>query len=42
MALEVGKVFDTDKNIVSYDNLGIARLTLSVTPMLGCPGQARI
>lgn len=26
MALEVGKVFDTDKNIVSYDNLGIARL----------------
>ena len=26
MALEVGKVFDTDKAIVSYDNLGIARL----------------
>lgn len=26
MALEVGKVFDTDKVIVSYDNLGIARL----------------
>ena len=26
VALEVGKVFDTDKNIVSYDNLGIARL----------------
>ena len=25
-ALEVGKVFNTDKNIVSYDNLGIARL----------------
>ncbi len=25
-ALEVGKVFDTDKIIVSYDNLGIARL----------------
>ena len=25
-ALEVGKVFDTDKVIVSYDNLGIARL----------------
>ena len=25
-ALEVGKVFDTDKNIVSYDNLGIARV----------------
>ncbi|MCL2087463.1 MAG: helix-turn-helix domain-containing protein [Oscillospiraceae bacterium] len=26
MALEVGKVFDTDKTIISYDNLGIARL----------------
>ncbi len=26
MALEVGKVFDTDKVIISYDNLGIARL----------------
>ena len=26
IALEVGKVFDTDKAIVSYDNLGIARL----------------
>ena len=26
IALEVGKVFDTDKTIVSYDNLGIARL----------------
>ncbi|MCL2054915.1 MAG: helix-turn-helix domain-containing protein [Oscillospiraceae bacterium] len=26
VALEVGKVFDTDKIIVSYDNLGIARL----------------
>ena len=26
IAPEVGKVFDTDKNIVSYDNLGIARL----------------
>ncbi len=25
-SLEVGKVFDTDKIIVSYDNLGIARL----------------
>lgn len=25
-ALEVGKVFDSDKTIVSYDNLGIARL----------------
>lgn len=26
VALEVGKVFDTEKNIVSYNNLGIARL----------------
>ncbi|HBL41624.1 MAG TPA: CdaR family transcriptional regulator [Ruminococcaceae bacterium] len=26
VALEVGKVFDTEKEIVSYDNLGIARL----------------
>lgn len=26
IALEVGKVFDTEKIIVSYDNLGIARL----------------
>ena len=26
LALEVGKVFDTEKSIVSYDNLGIARL----------------
>lgn len=26
IALEVGKVFDTDKSIVSYNNLGIARL----------------
>lgn len=26
IALEVGKVFDTERNIVCYDNLGIARL----------------
>ncbi len=26
IALEVGKVFDTDQNIISYDHLGIARL----------------
>ncbi len=26
VALEVGKVFDTEKSIVSYDNLGVARL----------------
>ena len=26
VALEVGKVFDTEKNIISYENLGIARL----------------
>ena len=26
IALEVGKVFDTERDIISYDNLGIARL----------------
>ena len=26
VSLEVGKVFDTEKDIISYDNLGIARL----------------
>lgn len=26
IAIEVGKVFDTDKSIIRYDNLGIARL----------------
>ena len=26
VSLEVGKVFDTERTIVSYDNLGIARL----------------
>ncbi|MBQ3856930.1 MAG: helix-turn-helix domain-containing protein, partial [Ruminococcus sp.] len=26
MALEIGKIFDTEKTIVSYENLGIARL----------------
>ncbi len=26
VALEVGKVFETEKNIISYDNLGIGRL----------------
>ena len=26
IALEVGKVFDTEKDIISYDNLGIGRL----------------
>ena len=26
IALEVGKVFDTDKDIITYDNLGIGRL----------------
>ena len=26
VALEVGKMFDTEKNIISYDNLGIGRL----------------
>ena len=26
IAMEVGKVFDTEQSIISYDNLGIARL----------------
>ena len=26
IAIEVGKVFDTEKNIISYENLGIGRL----------------
>ena len=34
MALEVGKVFDTDKSIVSYDNLGIARLIYNLPTTL--------
>lgn len=34
MALEVGKVFDTDKVIVSYDNLGIARLIYHIPTTL--------
>ena len=34
MALEVGKVFDTDKVIVSYDNLGIARLIYHLPTVL--------
>jgi carbohydrate diacid regulator len=33
-ALEVGKVFDTEKTIVSYDNLGIARLIYSLPTTL--------
>ncbi|MDR0992661.1 MAG: helix-turn-helix domain-containing protein [Ruminococcus sp.] len=33
-ALEVGKVFDTEKSIVSYDNLGIARLIYSLPTTL--------
>lgn len=34
VALEVGKVFDTEKNIISYENLGIGRLIyqLPTTP----------
>jgi carbohydrate diacid regulator len=34
IALEVGKVFDTDKMIVSYDNLGIARLIYHLPTVL--------
>ncbi len=35
VALEVGKVFDTERTIVSYDNLGIARLIYQL-PMTLC------
>ena len=34
IALEVGKVFDTEKPIVSYDNLGIARLVYQLPTTL--------
>lgn len=33
-AIEIGKVFDTEKPIVSYDNLGIARLIYQLPPTL--------
>lgn len=36
-ALEVGKVFDTEKTIISYDNLGIARLIYSCLPPFAKP-----
>lgn len=34
IALEVGKVFDTEKTIISYDNLGIARLVYQLPTTL--------
>ena len=34
VSLEVGKVFDTEKSIVSYDNLGIARLIYQLPTVL--------
>lgn len=34
VALEVGKVFDTEKNIISYDNLGIGRLVYQLPTTL--------
>jgi carbohydrate diacid regulator len=34
MAIEVGKVFDTEKSIISYSNLGIARLICHVPDKL--------
>lgn len=34
IALEVGKVFDTERSIVSYDNLGIARLVYQLPTTL--------
>jgi carbohydrate diacid regulator len=35
VALEVGKIFDTEKNIMTYDNLGIGRLIYQL-PMTLC------
>lgn len=34
IALEVGKVFDTEKNIISYENLGIGRLVYQLPTTL--------
>ena len=34
MALEVGKVFDTEKTVISYDNLGIGRLVYQLPTTL--------
>lgn len=34
VALEVGEVFDTEKNIISYENLGIARLVYQLPTTL--------
>ena len=34
VALEVGKVFDTERTIISYDNLGIARLVYQLPTTL--------
>ncbi len=34
VAIEVGKVFDTEKNIVSYENLGIGRLVYQLPTTL--------
>ena len=32
MAIDVGKVFDTEKSIINYENLGIGRLIYSCPP----------
>ena len=34
VALEVGKVFDTEKNVISYENLGIGRLVYQLPTTL--------
>ena len=34
IAIEVGKVFDTEKSVVPYDNLGIARLVYQLPTTL--------
>ncbi len=32
MAIDVGKVFDTEKTIINYENLGIGRLIYQLPP----------
>ena len=34
VSIEVGKVFDTEKNVITYDHLGIARLVYQLPTTL--------
>ena len=38
MAIEVGKVFETERSVINYENLGIGRLDLSAAhhPVARC------